>query len=514
MTADSRYGFFVALAAVLMVGIVVRSWGIVVGPSLDLWSDEARWAVRMQTWGLLEFGFRPLGYMWVSRSIGFMENQELALRLLSYLPAVFTLPVLWFAARRIGIGHWPALFLLFLYALHPELIAFAKEFKPYSLEVFVHAGLTLWAIASVDRRQFNWTLGFVAIVALAFCYNAVFLYPWMLLAVAATHWPAHRRPRPRTLLLIGLALVAVAATLHPWVTDALNADAQREYWGTKYRVFPLDLGVSGTLAWYADRTRDLVTWPAALRGVDGLAPFARAVVAIAYASGVVALIVGRRWILLGLLCGPLATALTANALGYWPYGAFRTNLFLLPAALLTIGVGLQWLASLRHARVPVALVSACVVAALWPTDLAYHRYKHVAEDAPSPQLSQTLDEMLARFEAEPAVTTLIVADRHSWRPIHYYLHISKWGRWRFRPLRESTTLVCCNKYDEPAVTLQQIADAQTLARARGETVRVWLVVTKLSEFSSLLSAPLVAAHAVAVREYALDRKSTRLNSSH
>jgi hypothetical protein len=60
----------------------------------------------------------------------------------------------------------------------------------------------------------------------------------------------------------------------------------------------------------------------------------------------------RRWVVLLLGLGPWALALVANLYGLWPYGAFRTNLFLLLYPLLLGVCGLQALWSLARRAPP------------------------------------------------------------------------------------------------------------------------------------------------------------------
>src|SRR5690606_10278979 len=162
-----------------------------------------------------------------------------------------------------------------------------------------------------------------------------------------------------------------------------------------------------------ERTWAMVTWPAALHGPEPAATVVRHLFGAAYVVGVAALVSARRWAALAVLCGPLAATLAANVLGHWPYGAFRTHLFLLPSLAVTAAVGLDALAAVRWGRAVAALALVATAVVFWPVDLGYHRVKHLAEDAPSPQLSHVLDDMLARRDAFPHDAAFIVADRHS-----------------------------------------------------------------------------------------------------
>src|SRR5690606_2722857 len=132
-----------------------------------------------------------------------------------------------------------------------------------------------------------------------------------------------------------LWIFAFAAGIACLAMSGSFMNERKLFWGAKYGVFPLDLSVVETLVWYGRQTRLLMTQPAALHGFDpAVQCYLRHIFFAAYVLGVAALVHRRRYAELGLLVSLLAFSLLANALGYWPYGDFRTNLFLLPAALL------------------------------------------------------------------------------------------------------------------------------------------------------------------------------------
>ena len=126
--------------------------------------------------------------------------------------------------------------------------------------------------------------------------------------------------------------------------------------------------------------------------------------------------------------------------------------------------------------------------------------KHAADWAPSPQLTQTLDEMQQRLRADPTpAKNVIIADWHSWRVLRYYLEFDT--RKAYVDLRASTTLVR-GPLTGHAELAALVAATRDDAQARAGVTRIWLVVTKLDRFEALLSDPLVRELAVDTRRFA------------
>lgn len=487
VTGATRHAFTAVAVAALLLGIVFRSWGAVVSP-LDFWADEAWWHANFVQRSLVQSGIRPIGYMWLSQVLMTFDAQELALRLPSWIAALGTLAFVALSARRLFTSRAVVAFVVALVALHPELILFAKEFKPYSVETLAHSGLIWLAIVGVGQSA--WLRVACAVVALPFAYNVVFLYPGLAARWFGERWRALAAvPVSRWLaaaVVLGIGLV----WLYDVAFDALDAGPRRAFWADKYDVFPAG---NGALAWYATKTWGLMGWPAALHELDGrLGGVARHLVAVAYLVGAAAMLRERRVALFALLCGPLLMTLIANVAGFWPYGAFRTNLFLIPCTALVAGVGLERIATsaFRWSRVGVVAVVVTMLVAAVPRDFTYHRHKHMRDGAPSPQLTAVLDVIAQRTEHDPSMSSAIVADWHSWRPLDYYLNRSPRGLHDYAALRADTPLL-----RGPLNELEALVERVDDARAAGAT-RVWLVVTKLTTLGDVLEHPLVERYGV------------------
>jgi hypothetical protein len=487
----ARYLYPGAIVALLAIGIGIRSWGVLFD-TLDLWADEAWWAALLESRSLLDFGFRPIGYMWICRQLLGLGDPGVMLRLPSWLAACAALIFIYKSAEFSLRSRAAVLFVLLVAVVQPNLVVFAKEFKPYSVEVFVYGALTFWALVCLRRDRASTGFLAAAIVAIPFCYPVVFLYPGLALAFAGERLAGLRRLAMRQRVFGVLVVVSALMLLHAFLFELLGAGYSRLFWGDKYDVFPIDTGFFGGLMWYAQKTWALLSLPGA---IEGLHPYARSLFGIAYLGGVAALVAARRCRELALLCTPLAAAALANLLGYWPYGAFRANLFLIPGGLLVMGQGIDWLAAQRRMRFAGYALIVGVLAAACSVDPASYRTKSVAHWAAAPQLTEVLDDIERRRREDPgAWTDVIIADWHSWRPILFYLR-------EYPDLRDRVRLVRGPLADVAKLEGQIATEVERAARERHPT-RLWVIVTRLQPNGEIRSSRFVDESAVYVREFA------------
>jgi hypothetical protein len=480
-----------AIVALLGIAATIRAWGVLIDP-LDLWADEAWWATLLESRNLDEFGFRPIGYMWICRQLLDFGSPEVMLRLPSWMAGFAALIFIFKGAELTFRTRVAVLFVLLLATFQPNLIVFTKEFKPYSVEVFIHSALTYWALVCLRRGRVSAGFLAAAVVAIPFCYPVVFLYPGIAIAFAGQRLAGLRRFTTSQCVIAALVVVPAILLLHFFLFDFLEAARSRWFWGRKYGVFPLDTGFFGGLTWYMQKTWALLSLPGALEGVPAVA---RPLFGIAYVGGVIALLAAKRHRELFLLCGPLVSAALANMLGYWPYGAFRANLFLVPGVLLIIGQSVDWLAARSRLRFASYAVCAAVLVAVGSVDPASFRTKSIAHWAPSPQLTEVLDDIDRRRRDESGEwTDVILADWHSWRPISFYMrdYPDLLARVRLArgPLADASTLEA------------QIAREVERARREPGRTRLWVVVTRLVPHGAVLSHKLINDFAVYRREFA------------
>jgi hypothetical protein len=479
-----------AIVALFAIGLTIRTWGVLIG-TLDLWADEAWWAMLLQSRSIDDLGFRPIGYMWLCRQLLDLGDPGVMLRLPSYVAGCAALIFIYRSAELTFRSRASVLLVLLLAVFQPNLVTFAKEFKPYSVEVFIFSALTFWALVGLRRGRPGIALPGAAVMAIPFCYPVVFLFPALALAFAGERLAVLRRLTARQWVVAALLLMPALLLLHAALFELLNAGPNRLLWGVKYDVFPIDTGFFGGLAWYARKTWALMSLPGA---IDGLPTYARSLFGIAYIGGVAALLAARRHRELWLLCTPLVAAAIANLLGYWPYGAFRANLFLIPGALLLIGHGVDWLAARRPARFAAYAILAGALAAAVSVDAAAYRTKSVLHWAAAPQLTAVLDDIDRRRRESPdARTNVILADWHSWQAISFY-------RRDYSGLDDGLRLVRGPLADTARLEAQIALEIDRARRERRPT-RMWVVVTRLNPHGAIRASKLVGEFAVYRREF-------------
>jgi 4-amino-4-deoxy-L-arabinose transferase-like glycosyltransferase len=243
LRARPRLGHIDAvLAAAVAVGLVLRAWGL---GTQSLWYDE--WLTTESTAGSVPQLFRSVSevqgipppyfllvWVWV-RLVG---DGEAALRASSLLAGAATVPVAYAIARELGQRRAVARAAALLVAVHPMLVWYSQEARPYAL-LSLGGALSLLAAARARNRGrardfVVW--GLVAAGGVALHYFAVFI----VLAEAA--WLlAARRGQWRELVLGCMPSLVVVAGLAPfglrqhshapnrdWIADFALTDRVRE----------------------------------------------------------------------------------------------------------------------------------------------------------------------------------------------------------------------------------------------------------------------------------------------
>ncbi len=221
---DDRFGrrttvlLAVATVVVVVVGVVLRFWT----PS-DLWLDEAltvniaRLPLRELPSFLRRDGAPPLFYVLLHVWMGLFGQSNLAVRSLSGVMGVATIPLIWLAGRRIAgrNGAWAAMLLL---ASSPFAVRYDTEARMYALVAL----LTVLGFLALDRVLQRPRPGNLVAVAAV---TGLLLYShyWSLYLVATVFvwlgFEAWRgRPAWRRHALPAMGAVAVGGlTFVPWV---------------------------------------------------------------------------------------------------------------------------------------------------------------------------------------------------------------------------------------------------------------------------------------------------------
>lgn len=206
---------------VVAVGVALRFW-----TRSDLWLDEAltvniaHLPLRDLHAALRRDGAPPLFYVLLHFWMRAFGTSDLAVRSLSGVIGVATLPVAWAAGRRVG-GRGVAAGVLVLVASSPFAVRYSTETRMYALVVLLVAA----GVVAVDRaleRPRPGNLVALCVVTAALCYShywALYLVVVTALVLAWRLWrtwgvdPSGRRAPALALS----AVVAGALTFAPWV---------------------------------------------------------------------------------------------------------------------------------------------------------------------------------------------------------------------------------------------------------------------------------------------------------
>jgi hypothetical protein len=221
-------------------------------------------------------------------------------------------------------------------ALHPAAIDLAKEFKPYSVSLALHVALLGLGLSYLETgRRLSAVLA-TAVLGGLFAQDLVFAYPGLFLVIG---FEAYRKRRRRELVAIvasATLIILILAAQYFFIWYKFS-DADSEYWGDKYKVF--NTTEHSYLRWWLSRYSGMADIPGMRRDFWSIGWLSRSVRqelhtadeliwTLFHVAGLAVLALRRQWQQALLLVLPIATVTLFNAIGFWPLGAFRTNLFL------------------------------------------------------------------------------------------------------------------------------------------------------------------------------------------
>ena len=216
----------VATAVVLVVALVLRFW-----TRSDLWLDEAltvniaKQPLHTLPTYLKRDGAPPLFYVLLHGWMGAFGDSDLAVRSLSGVIGVVTIPLVWLAGRRFGgrTAGWAAMLLV---ATSPFAVRYDTETRMYALVALLTV-LGLLAMQRVLTRPRPGNLVALAVVTGLLLYSHYWSFYLLGTAFLWLAWEAWRgRPTWRRPARMGMvAMAAGALTFIPWVPIFLYQSA-------------------------------------------------------------------------------------------------------------------------------------------------------------------------------------------------------------------------------------------------------------------------------------------------
>jgi len=303
--------------------------------------DESSWALLLFENSGADDSLRPIGFLAAVRTLGgVLGPSECVLRALPWaagIGATLLTPAL---ASRLYAGLPARLLLVGILVLHPAAIDLSKEFKPYSISLTLHLSMMLLTLRYAELRTGR---ALAAVAGVAFCgmffaQDLVFAYPGTFLVLAGVAFGGRRE---HLAWIVAAAALVIAGLLAQYVLIWRHMDAgESTYWGNKYGVFHTANSPESYAQWLLHRVQGLLElsgmrrkrWQSDListEELDALRSADAVLWTILAGVGCVALLARRHWTAATLLIAPFVGMWGFNLLGFWPMGAFRTNLFML-----------------------------------------------------------------------------------------------------------------------------------------------------------------------------------------
>ncbi len=290
----------VVLTVVVVAGLVLRLWHL---GAQGLWYDE--WLTAQATRGdfrdLIHHiahveGIGPTYFVGMWGWARVFGDGEVSLRAVSLLFGVATIPATYAAARALGQRRTTGLVAALIVAVHPMLIWYSQEARPYSLLALFGALSICAYVRARDtgavRDYLVW--GGLAALAVSIHYFAIFLF-----AVEGVALLAHARAQWRTVAAGSTPLVVGLVVLAPLAVSQHENAASR--WIAEF-AYSARLSDVGTSALVGPSTPEAWLWrPVALIVVLGVVLVAVAATASARRGAAIAAGLGGGALLLAII---------------------------------------------------------------------------------------------------------------------------------------------------------------------------------------------------------------------
>ena len=259
LTGRTRIAVGIGVAFVIAAGLLFRFW-----TRSGLWLDEAltvdvaRLPLHELPNALKHDGAPPLYYVLLHFWMGLFGQSNDAVRALSGVFAVLTLPVGWLCGKRFG-GRAVAWTMVVLLASAPFDVYYATEARMYSLVILL-TGLGYLALERAVRAPRPGNLVAVALVTAALLYSqywSVYLVAMVAIWLIASIWRTRRRGQSEGAPWAALIALGAGVLLFvPWVPTFLY---QSQHTGTPWAIAPNFSAVINALTGFTDNQGSTLT---------------------------------------------------------------------------------------------------------------------------------------------------------------------------------------------------------------------------------------------------------------
>jgi len=436
-------GYPVLLTTVVAIGVYLRAYDFFVSP-LSLWYDEAwRASSLLSSGGLFhamikgQSNIDPILFNVGVYLLAKLYNTESVLRLISLVPSLFSIVLTYLLARRFTNERWIVFWAVFVVSVHPTLIDYARELKPYALGLCTHLAVLMLYFKFRDAASISEIALFTVILGIAYFASStiVFLFPALYLSMMV------RRLRERDVFAVKLLLLTAGMLL---VCIGGVAFYQIRYIPVQNQVvaFGETFNVTDTFFWYVRwavqhyfTVIQYVLMPIDLMEVRPVMGFAYICLYIGALSW---MIYDKNDEALALLFTPILILILFNRFGLWPWGFTRTNLFTFGYILLAGVYGLnRWFAGFgeRKNAFLMAFVALVVI-----TQFPYHMDKLKKKSFGRSEIKPSLNLFYERAKASDGPIVLIHNAMARPQFKYYAFHHRDFSR-KYASLTERITLI-------------------------------------------------------------------------
>jgi hypothetical protein len=413
------------------------------------------------------------------RGLQWFHGTEPIIRLSSLIPSIFAVllitQIVAIETRSIAIAFCAGV----VAALCPLFIVYAKELKPYSFEVCIHLMLVLLAVVYIRKLQANRattrdaTILILATLAAAIsAANVIFTLPGFYTAIGL--WQYRVQKRLSAWLLISAVMIAaviMAQYLFMW-SKVTSDQGLMSFWSDSFYVG----GVSRP-AWIAGQLMNMLN----TTFEDGLwsriVPkwFWSAALAVLALIGVGKSVSVRNPELFFLFVSPVILVVLANAIGVWPLGPIRVDLFLFGFLILVVFMGLglvcQWITPAPY------LVALVALASYGASAFPFRLHTFEAWRPPYEDITGALNALADELGPNCSGPHIVIANSGSYHTILYYrLHHAT-----FSPFFSSRIEKCAE--------IRYVGEIETEAHefetAIAESLRsipgIWIIYSRVNE---------------------------------
>ncbi len=397
-------------------GIILRLQRFFLGRSFR--GDEAALGLAIDNHSFLSLISKPLGGH-LTAPVSFLGSekviakvfgtQDFVFRLLPLLAGLCSVVLMYLLARKL-VGIAGAVFCIGAFSLNWTAAFYASDLKQYSTDILFAIAIYMAAARYFDSDSppNALILALTGLAAISFSHPAIFL----LACVGPTLILRYRRDTQAIRHVVAMCLLWASVFVILYIVFYRAVGQQPyivDYWNDLNGLMPIPPWRDWS--WFVIRTNSFLTTVMMLSRYT-------AVYLVLYALGLFSFLRRGKWQWAAWLFGSILLTLVASAVANYPFKG-RLILFLIPATLLVISEGVEWVASVLSPQpwMQRAAVWLLVLVMLWAPTHSLFKWLQQPRSAPYPE---DIKPALAFVQANKQAGDLILVYHEAAPTYRYY----------------------------------------------------------------------------------------------